>query len=204
MTHREQKLKKAKTAQLMVCGAFVIIVSVCIFCVHFTRQKITSVSDLETVHGPLQRYSFRDGARGTHSYYIFLEGDNNRYQIPADFLGCFDKDGFESTAVAGDVLTIAFNKRFFVFSVFDSKRSYLAADSAIAEYNGGTDIRVSIFLFIIGSAVLAGGLIRQRNAALSAKMAPVFSKSLPAPIAIALILFLSLAAILWLARTFGL
>src|ERR1700739_1669453 len=114
-----RKSKKFQSGRVMIFGALFLVLAVGIFCSHFTRQRITAVSDLETVQGPLQHYSFRDGFRGSHSYYIFLEGDNNRYQIPANFLGCFDKDGFESTVAAGDVLKGSFNKRLFVFSISD-------------------------------------------------------------------------------------
>ena len=129
------------------------------------RQKITAVADLETVQGPLQHYSFRDGFKGSHSYYIFLEGDERRYQIPANFLGCFDRDGFESTVAAGDVLKISFNKRFFVFSISDRSRSFMAAESAIAAYNNGEDLWAGTFFFLFAGAIFIVVLIYNRNLA---------------------------------------
>ena len=135
----------------------VLAASLVVLYMYFTKQKIKTVSDLETVQSRLMSYSFKDSYRGWHSYYIFLEGQNNGYKIPADFLSCFDKSDFESAVHPGDVLTISFNKSLMIFSVSDGTRSYLSADSTMEKYNH-SDLDAGLFMFVLGCVLLVGHL----------------------------------------------
>ncbi len=160
MNYFVQTLKTVWNDRVKTAGVFFIVASMFPLYLHFSKQTIKTPSDLGTVQGNLLRYSFVDGYRGRHYYYIFLDGDNNSYKIPADFLDCFDKSSFESSVHYGDFLKILFNKRLFVFSISDTKRSYLSTNASIAKYNH-SDIQVGIIMLLIGCAILVGRYLFQ-------------------------------------------
>jgi hypothetical protein len=148
-----------------MAGIFLITVSMVLFSMHLTKQKISTPSDLEIIQGKMLNYSFVDGYRGRHYYNIFLDGEIIPYKIPADFLRCFDKSSFESMVHAGDFLKLSFNKKLFVFSISDTKRSYLSADSTIEIYNK-SDIQAGFVMFLLGVAILTGRYFYRRSSLL--------------------------------------
>ena len=154
--------KRFRSNRLLVFGIVFIFASLACVFKHFAQQKIVKPSDLQTVEGMMSNYSFKGGYRGAQYYYIFLEGDAAHYMIPADFIGCFDKPGFESAVHRDDVLKLSFNKKRFVFSITDAKRSYLSTDSTIEIYNK-SDIRIGLYMFLLGVAILVGRYFYNRR-----------------------------------------
>ncbi len=60
------------------------------------QPTIKSRNDLAFVSGQLNGYNFYDGTRGTHIYTFKIVGYESHFHIAAEFLGFFDKAGFES------------------------------------------------------------------------------------------------------------
>jgi hypothetical protein len=150
----------ARNTRTLILGVMLVLVSAGMIYMHFTRQKITTASDLKIVRGP-----FLGCFSGSRNDYcdISLEADYNTYHIPAAFLRCFDKDSFLSKVHTDDPLALLVNRKLIVFSVADKSEGFLNADSAIAIYNGPFDIWKGTFLFLVGGVFVIRGVVANRN-----------------------------------------
>ena len=153
-------MKRNRKGRSLILGVMLILVSLGMFYVHFTRQKVTTTSDLKTVRGP-----FLNCFSGSRNNYcdISLEADYDTYHIPASFLRCFDKDGFLSNVHTGDPLALLVNDKLVVFSVANKSTNFLNADSTIAIYNGVLDVSKAIVLFLVGIGFVIWGVVGGRN-----------------------------------------
>src|ERR1043165_6291732 len=136
MTRRQRNL---------FAGLICLTVSV-VFGIHeFGKQKVRDATDISTINGHLSSFSFQDRARGHHHYVIRLLEFPATFQIPADFLGSFSKNRFQSDLDIGDFISISIskgdekslttNKRLFVFSVRSKTATYLDEQETIRRYN---------------------------------------------------------------------
>ncbi|MDP1801466.1 MAG: hypothetical protein Q8L81_08945 [Bacteroidota bacterium] len=132
----------------------------------FTRDTLKSDKDLLQLKGIVKDYSFADkqGGRGmTHEYYIWLDGYKNAFQIPADYLGYFKKEEFETQVRKGDSLSLTIprqkmiklndsNDDIYVMSLDKHNYNYLDKVKTMENENSGFDIYAGIFFLVIGIA----------------------------------------------------
>ncbi len=153
-------VKNFPNARMLVIGVIAVLISAGMICAHFTRQKITTASDLKTVRGPFLRcYSSTRG----NDFDIKLKADYDIYSIPANFLRCFDEDSFRSVVHDGDPLTLLVNNKLVIFSLSDKTGTFLNTDSTIPIYNGSLDIWKGLLVFLMGISIVIGAVIADRN-----------------------------------------
>ncbi len=77
------------------------------------RDFINSKKSLTSVEGKYIRHTFLDNAglkNMGHEYYIWIEEYSNKFQIPANYLGAFQKTLFEQQVRKGDKISISYAK----------------------------------------------------------------------------------------------
>ena len=144
----------------------------------FTQPAIKSRNDLAFISGQLNGYDFHDGTRGTHIYTFKIAGYESSFKIKADFLGSFDKTGFESIDPKEDLTVGIFkqdsgilampDKSVLVYSVADKYVNYLDADKVIKEQNSLFPYFLGIVFIVVGLIVVYYNLSSRAKARLSA------------------------------------
>ena len=140
-----------------------------LFSTYLSRDRVNSNADLRLVTGRLANYSFLEGFRGSHKYYLYLEGYSPRFQIRADDLDLFSKYGFTRSVKNGDEITLGISNESFkknlyssdrvhLFSIQKGPEIFLRSDGAIQSNNSPAPIIFgSIFLVAAMSIVVARG-----------------------------------------------
>lgn len=126
-----------------------------------SKQPVKDASELSVISGHMSSYSFQDGARGHHHYVIQLFEYPATFQIPADFLGSFRKDRFQSDLRSGSSVSVSIPKgnekrltldeRIFVLSVRTQTVTYLDEKDTLRAYNSGFPVWTCAVFFLIGS-----------------------------------------------------
>jgi len=129
-----------------------------------SKPKVKAAADLAGISGHISSYSFKDGARGYHHYVIRLSEYRTNFQIPADFIGCFSKDRFQSDLKNGDSLSVSIPKgkertlsseeRLFIFSARTRTTTYLSEQDTLGIYNSDSNIVISLLFLVIGTGLI--------------------------------------------------
>lgn len=135
-----------------------------IFLGHYLlKDKVNSKSDLVDITTKLRDFSFDEykGYRNhTYSYYLYLDGYRNNFQIIADFVDYFNKDYFERTIKVGDSIRIFISRNDFVniqnyekikvFGIYSKNSVYLDCDNSIYQYNSGLTLYGGLLFVAVG------------------------------------------------------
>jgi len=158
----QTELLRFWTDKYKILSLFLVCLSLLLF-LHFeTRPKVKTPSDLQATSGWLVSYSFVDGARGTHMYYLRLDSCTSTFQIPAGFLDYFEKSNFESKIRLGDSITVEFpktlidsintnDKMIHIFSIKSNDHSFLDRNACIRSYKNDYFL---VFIFMIPGLLL--------------------------------------------------
>tara|TARA_B110000093_G_scaffold176796_1_gene212771 strand:+ start:610 stop:1140 length:531 start_codon:yes stop_codon:yes gene_type:complete len=109
-----------------------------------TRDFIESEKDLSKIEGKYSHHTFLDNTGFKNmgrEYYIWIEGYSNRFQVPANYLGVFQKALFEQKVNKGDKISISYSK-------FQSDKINSTEDVFL------TSVRVNGFTYLNKNAVL--------------------------------------------------
>jgi hypothetical protein len=118
---------------------------------NFARPPVKTSEDLSAVAGKIEEFSFVDGAMQSHNYVVRLQNYPAQFVIPADFIGAFSKNRFESDLKRGDSITISFAQkdkdkliskgaRILIFAVRSSNSAYLEEHDTLPLYNSSLGI----------------------------------------------------------------
>ncbi len=135
-----------------------------IFLGHYLlKDKVNSKSDLFDITTKLRDFSFDEynGNRNhTYSYYLYLDGYRNNFQIIADFVDYFNKDYFERTIKVGDSIRIFISRNDFaniqnndkikVFGIYSKNSVYLHCDNSIDQYNSRLTLYGGLIFVVVG------------------------------------------------------
>jgi hypothetical protein len=151
-----------KYRKLLFAGGFFLVAGILLVVMRVTQPTIKSRNDLAFVSGQLNGYNFHDGTRGTHIYTFKIVGYESHFKIGADFLGFFDKAGFESIDPKEDLTVGIFKKDLrklsipgktvFVYAIADKDVNYLDVDQAIKAHN-------SLFAYYASAVFIVMGII---------------------------------------------
>jgi len=127
------------------------------------KDNVSTKSDLVDITTKLHDFSFDEykGYRNhTYSYYLYLDGYRNNFQIIADYVGYFNKDYFERTIKVGDSVRISVSRNDFaniqnkenikVFGIYSKNAVYLDCDNSVYQYNSGLTFYGGLIFVAIG------------------------------------------------------
>jgi hypothetical protein len=130
-----------KNKMRLFLGIVILLSGILVWILRFTQPTIKSRKDLVFVSGQLNGHDFHDGTRGTHVYIFKIAGYESYFKIKAEFLGAFDKAGFELLDPKEDLTVGIFkqdtgilsipDKTVFVYAVADKYVNYLDVDKVI-------------------------------------------------------------------------
>ena len=75
------------------------------------KDSVKSSKDLMQIKGQLKDYSFRTGTRGSKIYYLWLDHYPCTFQIPADYLACFEKTLFINSSLRNEAIQFKLSKK---------------------------------------------------------------------------------------------
>jgi hypothetical protein len=75
------------------------------------KDSVKSTKDLMQIEGQLTDYSFRTGTRGSKMYYLWLDRYPCTFQIPADYLPCFEKTLFINSSLRNEAIQLKLSKK---------------------------------------------------------------------------------------------
>ena len=167
-----------KYRKLLFAGSFFLVAGILLVVMRVIQPTIKSRNDLAFVSGQLNGYDFHDGTRGTHIYTFRIVGYKSHFHIAADFLGFFDKAGFESIDPKEDLTVGIFKqdtcnlsipgKTVFVYAIADKDFNYLDVDQAIKAHNSLFAYYASAVFIVLGVIMVYFNLPSKINARLSA------------------------------------
>jgi hypothetical protein len=131
--------------------------------IFITKDKVYSKSDLIEISASLRNYSFTEfeGYRNhTYSYYLYLDGYRNTFQIIADFVDYFDNSKFEQIMKPGDLTNVEITRKDFeklrnqkkikVFGLSAKNEIFLSPKDSIRQYNS------QLLLFVFTAFIIVG------------------------------------------------
>jgi hypothetical protein len=167
-----------KYRRLLFAGSFFLLAGILLVVMRATQPTIKSRNDLAFVSGRLNGYDFHDGTRGTHIYVFRIAGYESYFKISAEFLGFFDKTGFESIDPKQDLSVGIFKqdtaklsipgKTVFVYAIADKDVNYLDVDQAIKAHNSLFAYYASAVFIVLGIIMIYFNLPSTVKARLSA------------------------------------
>ena len=137
-----------------------ILLSIATLCIFFTKDKISTENDLTKIEGKYNSYSFKKGNRGTVMYYFWLNEYKCTFQIPANYIGYFNRSGFINNVKRNDNLNIYISNnqlknlnsegKIFVQHIEKQNLVFLNKMNSIKTENSCKEIYFSIIWFLAG------------------------------------------------------
>ena len=144
------------------------------------RDSLKSEKDLISVEGRYTHHKFLDNTgfkNMGHEYYIWIEGYSNRFQVPANYLGVFQKELFEQKVKKGDNISISYaktqndrinsNEDVFLTSVsvngftYLDKNEILVIEDKLSKSN--SDYYIGLMYLVAGLIVFIRHRIKRKN-----------------------------------------